>query len=273
MRLLITGGSGFIGTNLIRFYEEKQVPILNLDWNPPLCPDQLPYWKEADILNGEACGQLIREFAPTHVVHLAARTDTDEATDVEAYRQNHEGTRLLLEQLKACPSIQRVIVTSTQFVCEAGYQPKDDLDFKPFTVYGESKRRTELITRAAGLECCWTIIRPTTIWGPWSLRYRDVMFKVMRKGLYFHPGRKKVIRSYGYVGNVVWQIDRILTVQRGTVDGRVFYVGDDPFDLKIWVEAVSKALIGKPVRYIPTWIVTSRRWIGRKQRSVRHRSV
>ncbi|MBL0128912.1 MAG: hypothetical protein IPP83_15990 [Flavobacteriales bacterium] len=46
-----------------------------------------------------------------------------------------------------------------------------------------------------------------------------------------------------------------LTVQRGTVDGRVFYVGDDPFDLKIWVEAVSKALIGKPVRYIPTWIV------------------
>ncbi|MBK7385028.1 MAG: NAD-dependent epimerase/dehydratase family protein [Flavobacteriales bacterium] len=125
MRLPITGGSGFIGTNLIRFYEEKQVPILNLDWNPPLCPDPLPYWKEADILNGEACGQLIREFAPTHVVHLAARTDTDEATDVEAYRQNHEGTRLLLEQLKACPSIQRVIVTSTQFVCEAGYQPKD----------------------------------------------------------------------------------------------------------------------------------------------------
>ena len=29
------------------------------------------------------------------------------------------------------------------------------------------------------------------------------MFKVMRKGLYFHPSNQKVIRSYGYVGNVI----------------------------------------------------------------------
>lgn len=255
MRLLVTGGSGFIGTNLMARYIGAGIPLINLDWNPPLNPAHQSYWKEVNILDSAAVLSALKAFEPTHVVHLAARTDTEEPVDVDAYRQNHEGTRILLAAIKQIPAIERVIITSTQFVCEAGYQPKDDLDFKPFTVYGESKRLTELATREAGLICAWTIIRPTTIWGPWSLRYRDVMFKVMRKGLYFHPGKGTVIRSYGYVGNVVWQIERMLEAPKERIHGRVLYVGDQPFDLKVWVEEVSKQLVGQPVRYIPTWAV------------------
>lgn len=257
MRLLVTGGSGFIGTNLMQDALDKGIEVLNLDWNPPLKAAQRPWWKEWDIMDHKATERHLAEFRPTHVVHLAARTDTDVQDDIDAYRQNHEGTALLLKAIKAAPGIERVVITSTQFVCEAGYQPKDDLDFKPFTLYGETKRLCELATRDAGLPFTWTIIRPTTIWGPWSLRYRDVMFKVMRKGLYFHPGKGKVIRSYGYVGNVVWQIGRILEADPAVVHERVFYVGDPPLDLREWVEAISKALVGRPVRYIPTWMVKS----------------
>jgi GlcNAc-P-P-Und epimerase len=262
MRILVTGGSGFIGTNFMALQMAKGAELVNLDWNPPLDPGQRGCWKEVDLMDQPAVQAAFDAFKPTHVVHLAARTDTDEPVDVDAYRQNHEGTRLLLEVVKRSPSVERIVVTSTQFVCEAGYQPKHDLDFKPFTVYGESKRRTEMETRQAALSCCWTIIRPTTIWGPWSLRYRDVMFKVMRKGLYFHPGKGRVVRSYGYVGNVVWQIDRMLHAPRPVVDGRVFYVGDRPFDLKEWVEVVSRELVGKPVRYIPTFLIQLLAWVG-----------
>lgn len=255
MRILVTGGSGFIGTNLMALYLARGVPVLNVDWNPPLNEDQSPHWFEADIMDEGALDAAFTSFAPTHVVHLAARTDTDDQSHVDAYIQNHEGTRILLEVVKRHPGVRHVIVTSTQFVCEAGYQPSHDQDYKPFTIYGESKRLTEQVTRNAGLHCPWTIIRPTTIWGPWSLRYRDVLFKVMRKGLYFHPGKGRVIRSYGYVGNVVWQIDRMLHAEGALIDGQVYYVGDPPFDLRVWVEAISKALVGRPVRYIPTWIV------------------
>jgi nucleoside-diphosphate-sugar epimerase len=262
MRLLVTGGSGFIGTNLMEHFIRKGATVLNLDWNPPLDPAQAAWWREGDLMDTARLEAVLGEFKPTHVVHLAARTDTDEPKDVDAYRQNHQGTRILLDALKRTPGIEHIIVTSTQFVCEAGYQPSHDLDFKPFTVYGESKRLTEIAVREANLACSWTIIRPTTIWGPWSLRYRDVLFRVMRKGLYFHPGRQRVLRSYGYVGNVVWQVDRMLAAPREVVDGKVLYVGDPPFDLKEWVEIVSEELTGKRVRYIPTWAVRSIARIG-----------
>lgn len=145
--------------------------------------------------------------------------------------------RLLLQVVKEFPSIERIIFTSTQFVCEAEStqaRPR----FQAVHAHGESKRLTEMATREAG-----PIIRPTTIWGPWSLRYRDVMFKVMTRGLYFHPSKKVVVRSYGYVGNVVWQLERMLSAPREQVDGKVFYVGDRPFDLKVWVDAVSRELM------------------------------
>jgi nucleoside-diphosphate-sugar epimerase len=127
------------------------LPLLNVDWNPPLDPDQSGYWQKVDIMDQEALERAIGEFAPTHIVHLAARTDTDEPVDVDAYRQNHEGTRRLLEVVKRHPVVERIIVTSTQFVCEAGYQPKNDLDFKPYTVYGESRLEPTRLTKTTGV--------------------------------------------------------------------------------------------------------------------------
>lgn len=259
MRIFITGGSGFIGTNLIEYYARQHgTAILNYDWNPPLNPDQTKYWWEDDIMDYRKLRQVMVRFQPDIVIHLAARTDTDIYDldgDMNEYIQNTEGTRRLLQAIKSIPSIQRVIMTSTQFVCEAGYKPMHDKDYKPFTLYGKSKLISEQLTREANLPCCWTIIRPSTIWGPWALRYRDIMFKVMKKGLYFHPAKKGVQRSYGYVKNVIHQIDQILKVPAEQVNGETFYVGDEPIDLLEWVKTISQQLTGNPVRILPTSLV------------------
>nr|WKN40071.1 NAD(P)-dependent oxidoreductase [Tunicatimonas sp. TK19036] len=258
MRLLITGASGFIGTNVIEDCLQKNIDLINIDWNPPLNEQHNAYWKECDIMDYDKLSALFKAFQPTHVLHLAARTDTDIYEldgDLNEYIQNTKGTQHVLDCIKNTSSITRAIITSSMFVCESGYMPQHDQDFKPFTLYGVSKKLTEDYTRSADLQCTWTIIRPQTIWGPWSLRYRDVMFKVMQKGLYFHPSKRNVRRAYGYVGNVVWQIEQIFQAPAEKVHQEVFYVGDQPVDLRQWVEEIALELTNKPVRILPTPLV------------------
>jgi nucleoside-diphosphate-sugar epimerase len=255
MRLLVTGGSGFIGTNLMAQLRHADVPRLNLDIAPPLCPAHQPDWQRCDILDREALQAAFRSFAPTHVVHLAARTDCDEKATLDDYRANTTGTQHVLEAIAATSSVARVVITSTQFVCSPGVLPRYDEDFSPFTVYGSSKVITEQLTRQANLPCTWTIVRPTTIWGPWLLRHCRQVFRVMRRGLYLHPGWQPCIRSWGYVGNVVYQFLSLLELPREPVHGRVFYLGDPPINLRDWVNAVSRRLVGREVRTVPRGIV------------------
>jgi GlcNAc-P-P-Und epimerase len=252
MRILITGGSGFIGTSAIETLSRHAEAILNYSIHAPLNPEQTSYWRAGNILDSAATTATFREFQPDAVLHLAARTECDENTTVEeGYRANTEGTQNVLEAARATPSVRRAIITSSQFVCAPGRLPKSDTDYFPETVYGQSKVITEQMTRGSNLSCCWTIIRPTNIWGPWHMRYRREFWRVVEHGLYVHPGRKPVIRCYGYVKNVVYQIQRILEADANLVRGQTFYLGDRPIDLFDWVNGFAKALTGREARIVP----------------------
>ena len=252
MRILITGGSGFIGTNAIEAFSAQGDTILNYSLHPPLDPKQTQYWHAGDILDEQATSAVLRDFRPDWVFHLAARAECDETTTVETgYRVNTEGTRNVLAAIRATPSVQRTIITSSQFVCAPGRLPKSDTDYFPETVYGQSKVITEKLTREANLGSCWTIIRPTNVWGPWHLRYRREVWRVLERGLYLHPGRQPVVRCYAYVKNVVAQIQKIFEAPRDLVHGKTIYLGDPPADIFNWVNGFSRALIGRDVRVVP----------------------
>jgi nucleoside-diphosphate-sugar epimerase len=140
MKLLITGGSGFIGLNAVERFSRTAKSILNLDRNRPEPPNHRPFWQKTDLLDRSALMEKVQSFQPTHVLHLAARADCVETTTVEeGYRDNTDGTSNLLEVVASCPSIQRAVITSSQYVCGPGYSPKSDEDYSPATVYGASK--------------------------------------------------------------------------------------------------------------------------------------
>jgi len=258
MRILITGGSGFIGTNLIEYLQKRGYECLNLDWNEPLNILHLGVWQKCDIMDLKLLDKCFKQFQPDTVVHLAARTDTDifdTNGNLDEYKQNVDGTQNVLCCIKNVGTVKKVIITSSMFVCKPGYMPKDEYDYAPFTLYGVSKVLTEKFTREANLACTWTIIRPQTIWGPWNLRYCDNLFKVLEQDLYFHPDKKDVWRSYGYIGNVVWQIHQILLSSHDEVDKKTLYVGDNPINLLDWVQELSFQLIYKPVRLLPSHMI------------------
>lgn len=252
MKILLTGASGFIGTNAVDVFGAAGHELCNYSAHPPLDEKQVKIWQEGDILDAAQTTAAFRDFQPDWVIHLAARADCDENTTVEeGYPVNTEGTRNVLEAIKATSSVQRAIITSTQFVCGPGPLPEHDQDYFPATVYGQSKVITEELTRAAELPCCWTITRPTNVWGPWHLRYRREFWRVLQRGLYAHPGHQPVIRSYGYVKNVVDQMRRILEAPVEQVSGRTLYLGDRPGNLLHWVNGFSRALAGREVRIVP----------------------
>lgn len=263
MRLLITGASGFIGTNYVDFGRLDDCELVNIDIRTPLKSDHEQFWRFGDIMDPAQLESIFAEFLPTHVIHMAARADCDEGTTVEeGYSVNTLGTRNLLDVVRKTSSVERAIFVSTQYVAGPGRLPQDDEDYFPHTVYGQSKVITEQLVRNANLGCAWTLVRPTNIWGPWHMRYRDEAWRVIKKGLYLHPSGEPVFRSYGFVGNIVWQMNKILEAPCDVVDRQVFYLGDRPGDIYLWVNAFSMALRGKPARRMSRNVIAPVAWFG-----------
>ena len=250
-RILVTGSSGFIGTNMVEhLLKQGCTKLLAIDVHPPKVTDHQRFWKRCDVMDKDDLGATLREFRATQVIHLAGRTDM-EGKSVEEYAANHVGTENMIAAIRKAPSVERVIFTSSQFVVGPGEMPSSESDFRPHTIYGQSKVLSEQAVRKADLPCVWTIVRPTNVWGKWHPRYPNEFWRVLKQGRYVHPGGKAVTRCYAYVGNVVEQLCTILNSEPGKVDREVFYVGDAPIDIYDWTNAFSMELVGKPVRVVP----------------------
>ena len=254
MKIFITGGSGFIGTNLIKYLSNLKHEILNLDKNPPRDPSQKKYWKEVNILNKNLLIETMLKFDPEVVLHLAARTDLDGKT-LKDYKENVEGTSNLIECLKLCINLKKVLFFSSRLVCKTGYVPINDTDYCPSTFYGESKVASEKMIRQKmeSSQISWVILRPTSIWGPWfEIPYKDFFVSVL-KSRYVHPKSMRITKSFGYIGNSVFIINKFINFDPIRVTGKTYYLTDYPeIELKNWADIISnesgsRAIIEVPV--------------------------
>ncbi|MBK1833427.1 NAD(P)-dependent oxidoreductase [Roseibacillus ishigakijimensis] len=237
---------------MIEHFEAQGCEIMNFDCAPPQKSEQKKYWREGSIMEGSALAGALADFGPEVMIHLAARTDCVEDTTVEeGYEVNTVGVRKVCEAIKKTPSLQRVIMTSTQYVSGPGRLPEHDEDYFPHTVYGQSKVEGEKIVRAAELPMSWCFIRPVNIWGPYHARYGREFWRIAAKGLYLHPGVPSPTRAYGYIGNVVWQIDQILQAKEETIQGQAIYVGDPAIPIDRWSKGFVREFRGKDPLELP----------------------
>jgi nucleoside-diphosphate-sugar epimerase len=257
MRIIVTGGSGFIGTNYIEFLlQDGNNEFINVDLKPPRNMAHKEFWRECDILDTVRLEKIMKDFKPTHVVHLAAKTGLDEK-ELSEFAANIDGVEGLIRILRETPSVERVIFTSSLLVCKMGYVPKDDTEYKPTTLYGQSKVCGEKIVREAKyLPYSWTIIRPISVWGPYAEEpYRD-FFQSVAHNRYFHIGSGHYKRSMGYVENMVYQIHRLLLIPVENINRKVFYLGDSPpIDLYEFANEAQRVLGVKKIKHLPLWLV------------------
>lgn len=248
-RIVITGGSGFIGTNAVEHFLKAGYEVLNLDCEPPRNPSHGDIWQKSDVTEPNSLRRFISDFGPDSILHLAARTDLDGRT-IADYRVNEAGVRNILAIAAEQPGIRRVIFASSRMVCPIGYVPTHDEDYRPPNPYGMSKVLGEKVVRDSATRVEWIIVRPTSIWGPWfGVPYRT-FFDMIGKGLYFHPGRHDPPKSFGYVENTVFQLHQLLDAPSQQVDRRTFYLCDYvPLRPRSWAEMV-RTEMGRPP--IPT---------------------
>lgn len=249
MRIFVTGGSGFIGTAIMAHGLARGATMVNFDVMPPRDPAHATHWRRGDLMDAAGIAAAIREANPTHVIHMAARTDLL-GRSLDDYAVNIAGVTNLLDALDAVPHA-RAVLASSMLVCRLGYQPKGPTDFQPSTVYGESKAVGERLTRARDPDGArLAMVRLTSIWGPWFAAPYRTFFEVVRRGLYVHPAGVPVQRSYGYVENIAAQIFALLDAP--ALSPAPYYLGDyEPTDILKWANQIAAASGRPPIRVAP----------------------
>jgi dTDP-glucose 4,6-dehydratase len=109
LKLIVTGGAGFIGSAVIRhLINETDITILNLDKltyagnleSLTMVKDNARYYlAQIDICDGPALEQVLLEFQPDAIMHLAAESHVDRSIDgpAEFINTNIVGSYTLLE--------------------------------------------------------------------------------------------------------------------------------------------------------------------------------
>jgi nucleoside-diphosphate-sugar epimerase len=250
MRVLVTGGSGFVGSHLVRRMLARGHRVTSLDPYPGAFDDELRAGG-AVLIEGSVGepGDVDGVMAGQEVVfHLASRSGADqeeEARRVVAV----EGTRHVLEAAR-WEGVRRVVHCSSSEVHGAVVGPPADEDspIVPSDSLARSKADGELVAQefiARGLDV--VVVRPASVYGPGEQAEWLRLFHRVRRGWLVMPEAGWARSHPVYVENLVDLLEVAATAPQAR--GRTYLAGDDAVTRVELARAVGSAL-GTPLRIV-----------------------
>lgn len=169
MKVLISGGAGFLGSNLTERLLAQGQAVLALDnyetgRKDALAPHPALTVVEGDVADGALVARLFRDFAPTHVVHAAAAYKDPDAWAHDA-RTNVLGTAHVVRAAKEAKVRRFVYLQTALCYGPAKKTPiPDDHPLAPGSSYAISKTGGERYVAMSGLS--WVSLRLANVYGP-----------------------------------------------------------------------------------------------------------
>ena len=163
MKILVTGGAGFIGSSFVRYVlrTRKDVEIVNFDLLTyagnlrnleEIADDPRYQFVRGDIADPKKVGQVFDEYGIDAVVNFAAETHVDRsiADSAPFIRSNVEGTRCLLEQAWRHKISRYVQISTDEVYGSLGPTGsfREDSPLDPSSPYSASKAAGDLLALA-----------------------------------------------------------------------------------------------------------------------------
>jgi UDP-glucose 4-epimerase len=186
-RVLVTGGSGFIGTHLVRALRERGDRVVVADLVPMREPHEDVEYVAGDLLDervrAAACGDGVAA-----VYHLAARTSVLQSIQDPAgvTENNAVLTGRLLESARAAGATRFVMASTNAVVGDVGEDViTTAIAPRPLTPYGSTKAAAEMLmsayTACYDMRCC--ALRLTNVYGPAMTMKDSIVARIMRAAL------------------------------------------------------------------------------------------
>ncbi|MAD12572.1 MAG: UDP-N-acetylglucosamine 4-epimerase [Flavobacteriaceae bacterium] len=211
-KVLIIGGSGFIGSYLISKYNNSQV--INLDKN------QSPFHNDITKIGDIRDLTTVKDvFKNIHTVILLAAEHKDNVKPTSLYYDvNVIGTQNVLKFMDN-NNIDNLVFTSSVAVYGLNKKnPDESHKLEPFGDYGKSKYKAELLInewyKTNPNKKSVTIIRPTVVFGERNRGNVYNLLKIIYERKFIMVGTGKNKKSMAYVKNISAFIKQIETEKK-----------------------------------------------------------
>lgn len=223
MRLIITGPSGFVGTNLIKYFNQKSQHIIT------------PFSIRVDSLI---------DVTGDGIIHLAGKAHDLKkvANDLEYFEINAELTKTLFSSFLQSDAEVFIFISSVKAVADRIDGILDESFIPdPQTAYGKSKLQAEqiILTNLPNHKRVY-VLRPCMIHGPGNKGNLNLLYKVVSKNIPWPLGAFENKRSFCSIENLCFVIQEL--VNRNDIPSGIYNVADDlPISTNELIELMAKS--------------------------------
>ena len=222
--MYITGVSGFVGSHLVNYFQNKDYIIYG---NSRQSKSELTGVK----LVSDYAASTLRELRVNSFIHLAgiAHDLSGSYKPEDYYTVNLEGTKKAVHEFLQSDAIHFIFVSSIKAACDTATVPAEEaMPTTPQTDYGKSKRLAEeyILSLPWPADKKYYILRPCMMHGTGNKGNLNTLYKYTKIGLPFLFGSFRNQRSFHSIENFSYVAEQLIT---SDIPSGIYHLADDGY--------------------------------------------